>query len=252
MLDFLASAVEGESFSMTTRTARRYQKTSGRGYSEGSSDSQGTVQSFIAKGDPAVFHPPGPGIGLRPGPAPALGRPGILSGDHGAWRNESCFSRGSKGWKPDILTLGDSHNCPGWKGPMSPFRPPNVSQGEHGYNSKMFRNESDVGRGLLYLGYSSPDGNAMLRAFQSDWNLVSTAIAMSPDRYGGIEFAILPQGNLQQDGDIGPNTLNALEVAMGNQRLAGVRWHDLVEMMRGDAHRTKYGRQKRYNAIHGR
>lgn len=271
---------------MTWRTARRYTKTGGRGYgAEPRPDSSapnstptrptrppsipGTTNRpapppriprpemprptlrFIPKGDPTVFHPPGPGIGLRPGPAPALGRPGLLSGDHGSWKNNSCFSRGSKGWKPDIMSLGDAHNCPGEKGPQSPFRPPNISKGENGYNARMFRGEDDVGRALNYLGYDSPDGNAMLRSFQRDWNFVSGQLSNSPALYAGLTFSYLPQGILQQDGDIGPNSLNALEVAIVNQRMANIPWHELVTAMRNQAGNNGHGRQRLYNAAQG-
>src|SRR5690606_7725179 len=113
-----------------------------------------------------TYHPPGPGIGLRPGPAPALGRPGLLKGsDHGSWKNESCYAQGSKG-KPDIMSLGDAHNCPGEKGPQSPPRPPNLSSDPAGYNTLAFQSEDDVALALQYLGYQSPDGNAMVRRFQ--------------------------------------------------------------------------------------
>lgn len=197
-----------------------------------------------------VFHPPGPGIGMRPGPAPALGRPGLLPGNHGGWKNESCYSRGSKGWKPDILTLGDAHACPGEKGPQSPPRPPNISGDPAGYNTQMFRNENDVGMALQYLGYRSPDGNAMLRKFQQHWNLVISRIAYVPDRYRNIPFPHVPQGNLRVDGDIGPHSLNALEIAIVNQRLnEQLAWPNVIEMviMAGNG----YGRERLYNAAQG-
>jgi len=204
---------------------------------------------FIPKGDPTPFHPPGPGIGLRKGPAPALGRPGLLPGDHGGWKNESCYSRGSKGWKPDILSLGDAHNCPGQKGPQSPYRPPNISGNSASYNTRLFRNENDVGEALLFLGYNSPDGNAMLRRFQGDWNRVVARLASSPRRYENIVFAYLPQGDLQTDGAIGPNSLNALEIAIANQQQAKLPWVEVVKMVTIPG--NGYGRQKRYNAAQG-
>jgi len=153
------------------------------------------------------------------------------------------------GWKPDILTLGDAHNCPGEKGPQSPFRPPNVSQGDIGYNDKLFRNEGDVARALLYLGYESPDGNAMLKGFQRHWNGVISAISYSPMRFANVQFAIIPQGNLRTDGDIGPHTLNALEVAMMNQRSAGLPWTEVVSAT--STSDNGYGRERRYNAAQG-
>ncbi len=204
---------------------------------------------FIPRGSTDVFHPPGPGIGLRPGPAPALGRPGDLPGNHGSWKNESCFSPGSRGWKPDILTLGDAHACPGNKGPQSPFRPPNISQGAGGYNDRMFHDENNVAQSLNYIGYSSPDGNAMIREFQRHWNGVISPIAADPHLFSAITFAILPEGNLRVDGEIGPHTLNALEVAVINQRTADLPWPEIVRITSSSD--NGYGRHREYNAAQG-
>lgn len=205
---------------------------------------------FHPKSPDLVFHPPGPGIGLRKGPAPALGRPGLLPGNHGGWKNESCYSQGSKGWKPDILTLGDAHNCPGDKGPQSPPRPPNISQDPAGYNTKMFPGHQSVADILMYLGYRGEDGNALIRQFQRHWNLVISRIALVPDRYGEIPFAHVPQGNLRVDGEIGPNTLNALEVAMINQRLnEQLAWPEVIKMVITAG--TGYGKERLYNAAQG-
>lgn len=196
------------------------------------------------------YHPPGPGIGFRPGPAPALGRPGLLPGHHGGWKNESCYARSSKGWKPDILTLGGAHNCPGEKGPQSPTRPANVGRDLLGYNSHLFRSELDIAQSLQYLGYKSPDGDAMIRSFQRHWNLVVSRLAIYPDRYRDIQFPRYPQGNLQVDGDIGPNTLNAIEVAMINQRLLrDLSWVNVVEMALTAS--NGYGGTRIYNAAQG-
>ncbi len=209
-----------------------------------------STPGFHPRNPGPVFHPPGPGIGFRPGPAPALGRPGDLPGDHGAWQNESCFSQGSKAWKPDILTLTAAHSCPGEKGPQSPSRPPNISGGPGGYNSQLFGDESDVARALQYLGYLSPDGNAMIRRFQRHWNLVISRIALVPDRYRSISFPHVPEGNLQVDGDIGPNTLNALEIAMVNQRMSPkLAWPCVIEMVTTAG--NGYGKQHLYNAAEG-
>lgn len=273
---------------MTWRTSRRYSKTGGRGYGaeptptsrpEPSRPPGGTkpipttrfdpmptpdnrppanrprptlpgpTLSFIPKGDTTPFHPPGPGIGIRPGPPRALGRPGLLPRDHGSWKNDSCFSPGSRGWKPDIMSIGDAHTCPGEKGPQSPFRPPNVSEDPDGYNTRLFRDEESVGKALQYIGYSSPDGNAMLRSFQRNWNSVISALAISPTTFSDLVFTILPQGNVRVDGDIGPHVLNALEVAVINQRLSNLRWPDIVQLTTTSD--NGYGRQRRYNAAEG-
>ena len=197
-----------------------------------------------------TYHPPGPGIGLRPGPAPALGRPGLLPGNHGGWKNDSCYSQGSKGWKPDIMSLGDAHNCPGEKGPQGPPRPPNISGDPAGYNSRTFRDESNVAHALQYLGYQSPDGNAMIRRFQRHWNLVISRIATVPDRYRNIQFAHVPQGNLRVDGEIGPHTLNALEIAMVNQRMnPQLAWPNVIELVITAG--NGYGKERLYNAAQG-
>ncbi len=274
---------------MTWRINRRYSKTGGRGYGEDSApaarpepprpvpsarppgrptnpgptqgfipnrgNTQGFIPmpgptlKFIPKGDNTPFHPPGPGIGIRPGPPPALGRPGILPRDHGSWKNDSCFSPGSRGWKPDIMSIGDAHTCPGEKGPQSPFRPPNTSGDSYGYNTKLFRDEDSVGEALNYIGYRSPDGNAMLRDFQRHWNAVISALALSPMRFANMMFKILPEGNLQVDGDIGPNVLNALEAASINQKFSNLRWPDIVEITTTSD--NGYGRTRLYNAAEG-
>jgi hypothetical protein len=201
--------------------------------------------------DPTVFHPPGPGIGLQPGPAPALGRPGTLTRDHGAWKNESCYSRGSKGWKPDILSIGDAHNCPNPRGPQSPDRPPNISDNPAGYNTRMFRREEDIVAALSALGYGgTTDAHAILRQFQGDWNLVVQRIAYVPDRYREIVFAHLPEGLVIVDGKLGPQSLNALEIAIINQNASpSLSWGNVMSMVRtsGDG----YGRKKIYNAVEG-
>src|SRR5690606_16003045 len=201
---------------MTWRTARQYIRSAlpGPKISTSLSYIPKSSTGYHPKSHDLVYHPPGPGIGVCPGPAPALGRPGILPGDHGGWKNDSCYSRVSKGWKPDILSIGTAHSCPSEKGPQSPPRPPNVSGDLVGYNTHVFRDENDVAAALQYLGYRSPDGNAMIRQFQQDWNLVISRIAYVPDRYRNVPFVYVPQGNLQVDGDIGPHTLNAIEVAM--------------------------------------
>jgi len=204
---------------------------------------------FIPKGDPPNFHPPGPGIGIRPGPPPALGRPGDLPRDHGSWKNESCFSPGSRGWKPDIMSLGDAHVCPGNKGPQSPFRPPNISQGAGGYNDRMFHDEDAIGQALNYIGYSSPDGNAMLRQFQRHWNGVISAIAYAPNKYANVRFQYIPEGNLRTDGDPGPHSLNALEVAVINQRMSDLTWPEIVGLTSSSD--NGYGRHRQYNAAQG-
>lgn len=239
---------------MTWKTAKKYAQTSPRGYEnslEHKKDKRPILPTpdlkFIPKGDSSSYVPPGGGIGLRPGPAPALGRPGILPRDHGAWKNKSNYARGSRGWKPDILSIGDAHNCPGEKGPQSPYRPPNISGDRAGYNTKMFRDEESIANILTALGYKSTDGNAMLRAFQRDWNIAVAGLAYSSN---GLIFIIQPNGNLQVDGKIGPHTLNALEAAIINQRSGSSNWWDVVALSIPGKN-IGYGRKKLYNAAQG-
>lgn len=201
-------------------------------------------------GSSSVYHPPGPGIGISSKPAPALGRPGDLRGDHGAWKNDGCFSQGSKGWKPDIMSLGDAHSCPGERGPQSPDRPSNISEGQGGYNSHAFREESDVAEALQYLGYFGTDGEAMLRRFQKHWNLVSSRISYVPDRYREIFSLHIPRGILSADGRIGPDTLNAIEIAAVNQRTSPqLAWSNVIDMVTTSG--NGYGKKNLYNAAQG-
>lgn len=148
------------------------------------------------------------------------------------------------------MTLGDAHNCPGEKGPQSPYRPPNVSQDPAGYNTRAFRREEDIAAALHYLGYQSPDGDAMIRRFQRHWNGVISKIALAPRRYSGLTWAYIPEGNLRTDGEIGPHTLNALEIAVMNQRTSGdLAWPAVVEFT--SLPDNGYGRQRKYNAAQG-
>jgi len=196
------------------------------------------------------YHPPGPGIGKFPGPAPALGRPETLPKGRGAWKNYSCFSKGSKGWKPTIMSLTLAHSRPGEKGPLSPFRPPNISGDDAGYNTSVFRNESDVLHALDQIGYHGSRGPVMLNNFQQDWNSVTSRISMTPDCFRSVRFPFLPSGSLKVDGVIGPNTLNAIEVALSNQNLTkDLFWPEVVSMA---SFKNKiYGKDRVYNAIEG-
>jgi hypothetical protein len=73
---------------------------------------------------------------------------------------------------------------------------------------------------------------------------------MVPDRYRSISFPHIPTGNLQVDGDIGPNTLNALEISMVNQRTSPkLAWPCVIEMVTIAG--TGYGKQHLYNAAQG-
>lgn len=198
------------------------------------------------------YLPPGPLPPRKPGPPPALGRPEALPRDHGAWKNRSCFSRGSKNWKPDIMSLGDAHNCcpPDGKGPQSPNRPPNISGGQGGYNGKLFPDERSVAGALKKLGYVGSNGNDLLGKFQRHWNGVVSSIRHSPRKWDINAFAEKPTGLLMVDGVIGPHTLNAIEIALFNQNSdASMRWVDVVDF--SATYGNGYGRRNKYNAAEG-
>ena len=208
-----------------------------------------TVVTFIPRQGEPGWRPKGAPSALRPGPAPALGRPADLPTDHGSWRDQSCIARNTKGWKPEITTLAAAHSCPGIKGPLGMTRPPNTSgSSPNGYNENIFRDEKDVANALMYCGYRSSYGNSMLRAFQADWNRVSASLSVNRERYKNIPLVHVPTGNLKTDGMIGPQSLRALEVALVNQRSGQVSWCGLIDLISRGA--SGFGRGKVYNAIH--
>jgi len=151
------------------------------------------------------------------------------------------------------MSIGDAHNCcpPYGKGPNSPMRPPNISGDDAGYNTRLFRNEDDVLMALRYIGYTGDDGNGMVRLFQRHWNRVSMKVSNQPERYRDIPFTYMPAGLAMIDGEIGPQTLNALEIAMLNQRMnEALSWVSLVEI--ASATGSGYGRRRVYNAAERR
>lgn len=172
-------------------------------------------------------------------------RSGVQLG-HGSWKNDSCFARVSKNWKPDYRTLHQSHACPNPWGPQGPGRPPNITDDPKGWNTRMWRTRGDVVEALQLLGYQN--GN-MLHRFQQNWNRVSMTISRSPDRYASVPFAVKPSGLIRIDGEPGTDTVNALEIAIINQRShPELAWPNIIRMvMSGDG----YGRRKRYNAAQG-
>jgi len=167
-----------------------------------------------------------------------------INPDHGEWANESGFSRNSKGWKPDIRTLQQAHIAPVPWGPLGSAPPPNVSHDEAGYNQKMFPDEAAVGRALMYIGYRGTNGRGLLKDFQAEWNQLVQRIALDSP-FQAIQWARVPVGNLVVDGNIGPRTLNALEIAVMNQQ-AGISWLGLLEV--GKDPRQTQGRRHIYSA----
>lgn len=181
------------------------------------------------------------------------GRPSMLPQDHGAWKNaDNGYARYETQSKLTMCEVnGAQVAAPSPWGPYGPEWPPNISDDPAGYNTKLFRDEGDVAKALLYIGYLSEDGNAMIRRFQRHWNGVISQIASVPDRYSSINFAVIPQGNVIVDGLIGPQTLNALEAAIINQRMVPeLSWNNVVQMTKGDTS-NGYGRQHKYNAAQG-
>lgn len=123
-----------------------------------------------------------------------------------------------------------------------------MSGDEAGYNSQMFKDEAAVGRVMEYLGYMGRDGDKLLTRFQRHWNRVISRVGTSEAIRNSIPFVIVPEGNLRVDGEIGPNTLNALEVAFVNQKTsANLAWPAVIQMVGI----SEYGRKNLYNAAEG-
>lgn len=181
------------------------------------------------------------------------GRPDLLPQDHGAWKNaDNGYARYETQSKLTMCEVNGSEvACPTPWGAYGPEWPPNVSGDPQGYNTKLFRSEDDVAKALLFIGYKHTDGNAMIRRFQRHWNGVISHIAHVPDRYKTVNFVVMPQGNVIVDGLIGPQTLNALEIAILNQReVPALSWHNVVELTKNDKS-MGYGRRHKYNAAQG-
>lgn len=181
------------------------------------------------------------------------GRPSMLPNDHGAWKNaDNGFARYETQSKLTMCEENFSEvACPSPWGPYGPERPHSDSRDPAGYNTRIFRNEEDVGRALNLLGYNSPDGNAMLRDFQRHWNGVVTKLNYNPTRYQSIPFVKMPSGMLRVDGLIGADSLNAIETAIINQRTSHeLSWYNIVMAMKND-HSNGLGRRKVYNAAEG-
>lgn len=160
-----------------------------------------------------------------------------LQSERSRWiqsRNQG-FSRNSKGWKPDIRTLHQARIPPSPWGALGFQNPPNISGDEHGFNTTLFRTWKDVDSVLQELGYPGREDafefSGTLRQFQAHYNQVSQAVALNAD---DTPWVRVPKGNLVADGFAGPITLNALEIALVNQR-GGVSWeHAVLSAVRDD------------------
>ncbi len=174
------------------------------------------------------------------------GRPQEI-GDSDEQLDQSCFSRNSKGWKPEITTLHQSHLMAVHWGPLGLRDPPNISANEKGFNTSMWQSYDNVADALRYLGYHGRDGVAMLRAFQRDWNAVSSRAGTHP-KFQNLDWKVMPSGNLAVDGEVGPRVLNALEIAIANSNI--ISWQQVV--LEAHAPDTlSLGRKKLFNAIEG-
>ena len=175
------------------------------------------------------------------------GRPSMVARGHNAWASnpDNCFSQNSRGWKPEYTTLHQSHACPNPWGPQSPMRPQNVSGDPAGYNTSLWRDNTDVINALKLLGYNITDPRSAYRKFQANWNFVAVNIMANKERFEYITFKYVPIGMVIADGRPGPQSLNALEIALENQRWSeDLSWPRVVEMVRGSG----YGKKKFYNA----
>lgn len=173
------------------------------------------------------------------------GRPQELPPAGNEAQSTSCYSRNSKGWLPEMGSLQQGRLC----GPVPWGRlgfedPVNATGGDSGYNTQMWQDYDNVADALRFLGYQGTDGHVLIRQFQSDWNRVSQRIAIHP-RFNGIKWKRVPTGNLVADGEVGPKTLNALEIAIINQDV--VPWRNIVAAA-SDPNILRLGREHIYSA----
>jgi hypothetical protein len=118
--------------------------------------------------------------------------------------------------------------------------PTNISGDSAGYNTRLWQNQPhDHLVALEGLGYSGSEEDMVLE-FQTNWNRVSQ-VGANNDVMKQLDWVRLICGNLHSDGEIGANTLNALEVAMVNQR-NGLIWLDLVDMAKHPVKQMPAGR----------
>jgi hypothetical protein len=171
------------------------------------------------------------------------GSPAELEGareyrDYIASRN-TCYSRNSKGWKPDIRTLHQARLARSSWGPLGFQNPPNVSGSQEGFNPTLFMGEDDVADALMELGYCMQDDRGfelshVIRSFQSDYNRVSNMLK-GDCREQDIQWVRIPKGNIVADGFAGPQTFNALEIALLNER-GGLPWEQAVLIVEENGH----------------
>ena len=97
--------------------------------------------------------------------------------------------------------------------------------------TKLFSSSEDVANVLAELGYKWKGGDrfsfsSAVRQFQSDYNTLSNEIPTYSDLQI-VNWIRVPKGALVADGTVGPWTMNALEIALVNQR-GGVPWEQVL------------------------
>ena len=154
------------------------------------------------------------------------GRPGNLPPAGNEAQSEGGFSRNSKGWLPEMGSLqqGRMTGPVPW-GRLGMDDPTNITGNPAGYNTEMWQGYENVADALRFLDYKGTDGYAMIHRFQVDWNRISQRIAVDP-RFKRFDWRHVPTGNLAADRELGPRTLNALEIAIKNQ--PSIPWQSLV------------------------
>jgi len=99
--------------------------------------------------------------------------------------------------------------------------------------------EDDVADALTELGYCMQDDRGfelshVIRSFQSDYNKVSNMLK-GDCREQDIQWVRIPKGNVVADGFAGPQTFNALEIALLNER-GGLPWEQAVLIVEENGH----------------
>lgn len=153
---------------------------------------------------------------------------------------------------PNIHTLHQANLEVSPWGRVGHARPPNITGNPNGYNTRLFSNPDDVARAMAELGYYWKVDDKFLfskaaKRFQSDYNFVVNQLP-SYENLQRIKWIRAPRGNVVADGLVGPVTMNALEIALVNQR-GGISWEQVV-LISKEINRTG-AREHLYNAIKG-
>ena len=120
-------------------------------------------------------------------------------------------------------------------GPVGHAHPPNVTGNPAGYNTKLFQTDGQVVDVLAELGYAAGRGEQKfdfgraVAQFQSDYNALSNSIPAKRELQN-VNWVRVPKGHVVADGMVGPVTMNAMEVALVNQR-GGIPWEQAILLM---------------------